>query len=1288
MTRLNSKKMLTVLISVAMIFSALAIISFAAQPAYAASGTFSTTPGVFSAGVPTATLLDGGTFGTGSTIYLYLSSNGVYASTDPQIGTVTIPANTNSFAYTLATITIPSGTPAGSYYILAEDLISGAPSGTFAVTSSTITVTTLTPTISVSPTSQTAGGSVLLSGSGFDPSATISINLYESGAVPIAVTVKNPSSVPLTAVTGSGAIPADEYATVPDNLPMGVYSIVVTETTGTNSGVTADASINIQPAVGVTLTNSYTTPGMLTAISGAAETSFYLSVFGFPAGATIPASTVVANAITVGGVSTTEGGASISSTTGKMSTALSVTLNAAITTVGPQTISVTVSAPSGTYTFTDAIWVSQAGVSPSIMLIDGTTGSATGNVGDTVYLIASGFGASTAITLTFDGQSPALTTVSSVSSLGFLYATFTVPSVQGGTYTVFASDTDGYAAFASFVVTPLITIEDSIGSNLNGEYAHASASSSSTTDSVIVITASGLSPYQQVDVTDQGIATVTTVSSLGMNIYDGYYSVLSGSPYSSTATLVAALEGNTYSVGLVSGTLNSAGDAFLADGSGQFEVGYTLAYTGLSTGTSETVSLVSLPSGTSLATASYYAIGKVTTNVLPSYLLTATATLTFSGLVPYGAVGTPQSTGYLAPFQLQRGIAAITQSSPAGSTFKDTTSGTATVSFVLSANGFTADNVYTLNAVGESGLGSTVYSDPEFIVSTPGTSGSTVYVNPTLSTYIGSSTSPYYFYPDPTSIVGFGLEFDLYNFPANGVVTVTYYTNMGANTATVTTDANGAGTYFFAAPNAVGGTTYLLSFSAKSGTTPITITGTGASITYQLTPAVSFTPTPFSPAGSPATDYKAQFFATANSGSNVTLYMNSLAPDASYNVYLSTSTTLGSNVLTTFQTNVNGNANVTVMIPNDTASGTYYLDVALTSSLATSVTASYYATIEVSNYVAAFPGMIVQFSLPITGTPLPKQPGTGILSGTSYNTYGTVYVNVMFNSTAYVTVPAVYGTVDGTVYLNGSYLAPNAAAGTYFAVTYNWTQSYSSGTFVGGTPASTESFSISGPVAGVSELTIVTGSGALLIAISTQGIATLITNSINSAMKVPLAELDAVITSLNSTSVKITTAFGNMTTTLAAIKANVTSVVSGVAVLSTELGNVQTSLASLNATIVSLNGTTATLSTSLGQVKTTLSGINATVTSVSNGVATVQTSLGTLTGTVTAMNGTVATISTNVGTIQTTLGQVKAYTSGFSTLEIFLIVAIVLILITLVIAFLAVSSSNKVARKIEEQKKQ
>ena len=90
MKKISTKKMLTVLISLAMVFSALAVISMAAQPAYAASGTITADPTVFTetggALASTIVVFNGGTFGAGASITFWLSTTNTFTMTGSYSG--------------------------------------------------------------------------------------------------------------------------------------------------------------------------------------------------------------------------------------------------------------------------------------------------------------------------------------------------------------------------------------------------------------------------------------------------------------------------------------------------------------------------------------------------------------------------------------------------------------------------------------------------------------------------------------------------------------------------------------------------------------------------------------------------------------------------------------------------------------------------------------------------------------------------------------------------------------------------------------------------------------------------------------------------------------------------------------------------------------------------------------------------------------------------------------------------------------------------------------------------
>ncbi|MGC8580383.1 MAG: beta strand repeat-containing protein, partial [bacterium] len=1054
----NKKALISTIVALLMVLSAFLVIS---SNSAAASGSFTTDPTVFAVNAPTVTYLHGGTFGSGSTILFFLSTTTTYSSSDPQIGTTTLPANKDTLDQP-AVLTIPAGTTPGTYYILAEDIISGAPSGTFAY-SNPITVSSLTPSISLTPTTQSAGGKILLSGSGWDPSATLEVYLNYTGSTVL---------LPSVSLSPSGTIPAKTYFSVPTNLPSGTYYVVAQESSSNspNYGITADAQFTLTPAIG-TGSSGTPTPGAVTSISGSTSSSFVIAGYGFPAGATIAPSSSGA-IVTVAGVTALQPGTTVTSSG---SFTLTVTgLVSPITTSGPQTISITTS--KGTFTFTDAIYVSVPSVSTTLVVTDLVTGTNSGYGTDQMQIIGYGFPSGSSVTVYFEGN----TYTTTADSNGFFIIEDPVPLIPAGTYNVFAV-AGGVTASTTFTVESAVMVLDSASNNLNGEYA--------AKGSAVTVYAQGLAPYQMVDVLDSGFGDLAAIY---------YY-------HPSLVTITA-------------GSYNPYVPAFVASGTGTLTLTYTI-HKSLRTGTPKTITVESLPSGSTLATATYYTIGHATTSLASSYTPSATVSLTFSGLVPYGAPATPQSAGYLGPYSIYVGSTLITLTN-GKTTFISSTSGTATVSFVLpiTTTGVNTITVYGAStSTGKTSSSKIVYVNYELIVSTPGTTGATVSVNTELSSYIsgsGISTSPFLMYPDPNGYV-YGLEFDLYDFPANSVVTVTYYTSSGKNTAMVSTDANGAGTFFFAPPNSVGGIGYSISFYVKS------LSITGSSYYYELEPAVAFDQSPFlDNSGTPVTDYFSEFGTNAISGTNVTVYANSLMPQTAYNVSLAATSQGGYiETLGTFVTDANGNGQFTFAVPSALVSGTYYLLVN-PADVGFSSPTPYSLTLEVTQSVYAFPGMLVQFSW--TPTTAPMQPGiystVTVPSGQTYTiSYGPIYVTVYLNGTAYTTFPAAFSA--GTI--SGSYLAPNAVPGTSWNVNYSWSQNEYIAEYTGGTPyaGSTISNSYSMPSGLYGVLTLVSGNGALLTGISSSQIATVVAavnNAVSTSMQVPLSELNASVVAINN----------------------------------------------------------------------------------------------------------------------------------------------------------------------------
>ena len=1208
----NNKKMLTVLISIAMIFSALAILSFAAQPAYAATGSFTTDPTVFAVTSSTVVTFPSGgsaSFTSGSTITFYVNTVNTFPSGATSVGTITLGAGVTTLTG-LSTTFNTNGLSAGSYYLAATDG-SGFASG------GSITVSSLTPEIAVSSSTQSGGTAVISSVTGFpfDASAYVGVYLNYAGGTTLISSV---------AVGSDGYIPADTTFTIPTNIPQSTYNIVAQElSTGSppNAGITAYTTLSLTPAISVSVAD----------ISGSTSSAFTITGTGFAASATIASYTSSNGAVTVGGVDALQGGVTTSSGGGFT---LSVTgLASAIATTGPQSIVITTSPATTSNSFPAAIYVSSPTGTPSLMVTDEITATNNGNVGDTVDLVVLNMLASSSVTISMAGNALAS---ASTDANGFLSTTGTVPAVAGGSYTVLAqtasSSTVTESVTSTFTVLPAITYGSS---PITGEYAPTSAA--------IYVVGSGLTPNTEYAITDSGFVSLGGTGNIFADYHSGVY----------TGTLT-----------VTTGTTAADNMGIDSTVTGQFALHYTASYYKLATGSNETVSVT----GGSLSAQStyYYAIGKATVTVAAfSYnyqSATQSVSLTVSGLIPYGSsIATVSGTQPSYTYKLFSGSAGTTAESVYvnGATSPSTTFHTSTgsVSLTFAANALA--NGYNLINI--------VYS-----AYTPSTSSAIVGYSDVIGSTAGSSAGAIHIVTSSDNPAA-PLEYYLYDFPASTTVTYSYYTVAGKQTATVTTDANGAADVVFNAPMTPAGAYNLVFSVTVSGTTTSTPTS------FSVLPTLSDVP-------SSNSAYPESASASTTGlipGQNVTLYAYGLSPQTYYAVYLYTSATPASGVsaLGYFTTDNSGsyNAGITVALPMDLVSGTgYYLDVLpAVTTLPATATADYTFTAATFNNIFgptfnyttnteyAFPLELVNFAW-VPGT-LPQPVGL---------TYGPIEVTVLLNGTAYTTFPAAY---DSTTHvLSGSFTMPNNNTGAYWSFQLEWTQEDLGTSF--------SSYTL--PSASAPTLQLVSGAGALIVGISTSGLSTIVTNAVNAAFLVPLSELSANITALHGDIATITTAFGTMNASLQAINATVASIESGQVLVQTDLGSIKTSLASLNASLVAFNGNVATISTTLGQVQTSLNSIGTQVTTNGNGIATITTDLGTLSGTVTSTNGNVASISTSLGNLNATVAKIYSNTSGFSTLEVFLIVIVVLVLITLVLSFLAISSVNRVSKKIEEQKKQ
>ncbi|MEM2169783.1 MAG: hypothetical protein QW186_08305 [Candidatus Bathyarchaeia archaeon] len=388
------------------------------MPVKAASGSITVNPTKFSSGVTTTAVLNGGVFGSGATVKVYMSPDTTFTTADTLVATVTLQAGQTSFVNTVVSISPPTVNTDTVYYIAATD-----DNGATWTSYVQVIVTTQAPTITINPSSQSPGRSVEVSGSGFTAGSTVTVYLSRPGGTILASTT----------VLADGTISVS--FTIP-NLAGGSYKVI------------AQQADTLQAEDTLTIVPSVTAPFD---IAGTAGETFTITAVGLRGGKTIAPSTATAPAstITVGGVLTYHSGG----TTGTDGTlTITVTLSAAITPTGFKDVVITYT--DGTSdSITNAILVSKAQnpAAPEysqVLLVYPPPGSV--SIGSPLSIIAYNFPAGASVSVYF-GSSKIATM--SMDGLGAGKATATVPPLPGLTptgtsisYNIIAIDNNGLQA--------------------------------------------------------------------------------------------------------------------------------------------------------------------------------------------------------------------------------------------------------------------------------------------------------------------------------------------------------------------------------------------------------------------------------------------------------------------------------------------------------------------------------------------------------------------------------------------------------------------------------------------------------------------------------------------------------------------------------------------------------------------------------------------------------------------------------------------------------------------------
>ena len=393
-----------------------------------ASGSVNYSPTVYSSDSTVLVEASGGSFGSGSTVYFYIStttsSSGIVGG---YIGYSVLQSGTTTLSDAQIQFHVPSLSP-GQYYIIAGDTASPTAAGAEFAIASPVTVSSLVPSIKISGSQPTTQGTV--TGSGWDPSSTVS--LYIAGPEGSSLYGTLLGTFTLTA---SGVFPSGAAFTVPE-IAYGSYTVVAEESSSSspNYGITADAQLSVTQYVSVSPYD----------ISGSAGSSFTVTGYGFPSFAAVAADGISAGSARATNVATT------ATTSGTFS--VTATLNTAITAAG--TYSVTVLYNSTSYSQTNAIFVSI----PNPLSLGFTITTKTTTVYPNSQYTANvyDFPAGSMVTVTLG---PDVLGQVTTDSNGFGTLTGAIPDLPANTYYATASSAGLYASVSVSVSSYFVVID-------------------------------------------------------------------------------------------------------------------------------------------------------------------------------------------------------------------------------------------------------------------------------------------------------------------------------------------------------------------------------------------------------------------------------------------------------------------------------------------------------------------------------------------------------------------------------------------------------------------------------------------------------------------------------------------------------------------------------------------------------------------------------------------------------------------------------------------------------------
>ena len=273
----NNRKLLTVLISVAMIFSAFAILALAVQPAAAVTPTqsFTLTPNTALASYNTNLYVASSSvsFPSGATIYAEWSTTGAWVGTPP-LWAHLVAGQTSIVGLIAPTFNFGSGS--GPWYLLVSSTQDGT-SGTYA--SEAISVVSSVPSVTTTQANGYVGSTVNVTGSSFPDNTPVNVYFLHN---PSTATNFTAAVLMTTATANATGVLATSF-TVPTTV-YGNYGVIALDTNGTTTvyGYDSSHSWYVPYTVEASVTVSYSSGSYIYA-----GQSFGVSGTGFAAAGTV-----------------------------------------------------------------------------------------------------------------------------------------------------------------------------------------------------------------------------------------------------------------------------------------------------------------------------------------------------------------------------------------------------------------------------------------------------------------------------------------------------------------------------------------------------------------------------------------------------------------------------------------------------------------------------------------------------------------------------------------------------------------------------------------------------------------------------------------------------------------------------------------------------------------------------------------------------------------------------------------------------------------------------------------